>query len=101
MYYCPSLADTIVSPQHFTSPVIQDRCYNEYCLIDLPGYCRILLSPSHDNDASFITLQKSNDLYTIAGYAPSSYEPHVSRLATKPQLLSELWHQRLGHPGPK
>jgi hypothetical protein len=25
MYYCPSLADTIVSPQHFTSSAIADR----------------------------------------------------------------------------
>jgi hypothetical protein len=24
----------------------------------------------------------------------------VSRVTTKPQLLSELWHQRLGHPAP-
>jgi hypothetical protein len=29
---CPSLADTIVSTQHFTSPAIQDRHYNYYCL---------------------------------------------------------------------
>jgi hypothetical protein len=28
MYYCPSLADTIVSPQHFTSSAIADRRYN-------------------------------------------------------------------------
>jgi hypothetical protein len=35
MYYSASLSDTIVSLQHFTSPVIQDLRYNGYCLIDL------------------------------------------------------------------
>jgi hypothetical protein len=44
MYCCPSLADTIVSPQHFTSSAIADRRYNGYCLIDMLGCCRILLS---------------------------------------------------------
>jgi hypothetical protein len=39
-------------------------------------------------------------LYFISGSTPDSSGSHVSRLATKPQLLSELWHQRLGHPGP-
>jgi hypothetical protein len=67
MYYCPSLADTIVSPQHFTSSAIHDRRYNGYCLIDMPGCCHIILSHMNDNDASFIALQKSNDLYFIAG----------------------------------
>jgi hypothetical protein len=66
MYYFPSLADTIISPQKIASPVIQDPCYNVYCLIDLPGCCRILLSHSHENDESFIELQKINDLYLIA-----------------------------------
>jgi hypothetical protein len=28
MYYCPSLANTIVSPQQFTSSAIADRRYN-------------------------------------------------------------------------
>jgi hypothetical protein len=37
MHYCLSLADTIVSPQHFTSSAIADRRYNGYCLIDMPG----------------------------------------------------------------
>jgi hypothetical protein len=67
MYYCPSLADTILSLHHFTSSAIHDCRYNGYCLIDMPGCCHILLSHSHDNDASFIVLQKSNDLYFIAG----------------------------------
>jgi hypothetical protein len=90
MYYCLSLGDTVISPQRFTSPTIQDHRYNGYCLIDLTGCCRILLSHLHDNDASFITLQKSNVLYFIAGFVPSSSGSHVSRLTTKPQLLSEL-----------
>jgi hypothetical protein len=37
MYYFPSLADTIVSLQHFTSSTIPDRQYNGYCIIDIPG----------------------------------------------------------------
>jgi hypothetical protein len=39
MYYCPSLTDTIVLPQHFTSSAIHERWYNGYCLIDIPGFC--------------------------------------------------------------
>jgi hypothetical protein len=62
MYYCPSLADIIVSPQHFTSSAIADRRYNGYCLINMPGCCRILLSHLNDNDTSFTALNKSNDL---------------------------------------
>jgi hypothetical protein len=46
MYYCPFIADTIVSPHHFTSSAIADRRYNGYCLIDMLGCCRILLSHS-------------------------------------------------------
>jgi hypothetical protein len=41
MCYCPSLADTIVSPHHFTSSAIAARKYNGYCLIDMPGCCHI------------------------------------------------------------
>jgi hypothetical protein len=100
MYYCPSLDDAIVSPQHFMSSAIADRRYNEYCLIDMPGCCRILLSHSNCNDTSFIALNKRNDLYFISGSTPDSSGSRVSRLATKRKLLSELWHQRLGHPGP-
>jgi hypothetical protein len=100
MYYCPSLADTIVSPQHFTSSAIHDRRYNGYCLIDMPGCCRILVSHSHDNDTSFIVPQKINDLYFISGSSPGSSGPHVSHLATYPQLLSEICYQRLSHPSP-
>jgi hypothetical protein len=99
MYCCPSLADTIVSPEHFASPAIQDCCYNGYCLIDLPGYCHILLSYSHENDASSIALQKRNDLYFIAGSEPRSSGPRISHLATNPQPMSELWHRHFGHPG--
>jgi hypothetical protein len=66
----------------------------------MTGCCRILLSHSNDNDTSFIALNKSNDLYFISGSLPDSSGSRVSRLTTNPQLLSELWHQRLGHPGP-
>jgi hypothetical protein len=100
MYYCPSLTDIIVSPQHFTSSASADCQYNGYCFIDMPGCCRIILSHSNDNDTSFIALNKRNDLYFISGSTPDSLGSRVSRLATKPQLLSELWHQRLVHPGP-
>jgi hypothetical protein len=64
------------------------------------GCCFILLSHSHDNDASFIALQKINNMYFAAGLAPGSSGPRVSHLATNPQLLSELWYQHLGHPVP-
>jgi hypothetical protein len=66
----------------------------------MPGCCHILLSHTHDNDASFIALNKSNDLYFIAGSAHLSSSSRVSRLANEPQLLSKLWHQRIGHPCP-
>jgi hypothetical protein len=100
MYYCPSLADTIVSPQHFTSSSIADLQYNGYCLIDMSGCCCILLLHSNDNYTSFIALKKSNGLYFISGSMPDSLGSRVSWLSTKPQLLADLWHQRLGHPGP-
>jgi hypothetical protein len=100
MFYCPCLADTIVSPQHFTSSAIAARQYNGYCLIDMPGFYHIFLSHSNDNDTSFIALNKSNNLDFISGSTPDSSGSCVSRLTTNPQLLSELWHQRLGHPGP-
>jgi hypothetical protein len=65
----------------------------------MPGCCHILLFYTNDNDASLIAPQKVNDLYFVAGSAPGSSRSRVSRLATKPQLLSELWYQRLGNPG--
>jgi hypothetical protein len=99
MFYCPSLADTIVSPQHFTSSDNAGHWYNGCCIIYMPGCFRILLLHTRDNDASFIVLKKINDMYSIAGSTPLSSGPRVSRLAIKPQLLSELWHQRFGHPG--
>jgi hypothetical protein len=100
MCYCPSLADVIVYPQHFTSSAIANRQYNGYCLINMPGCCPILLLHSNDNYTSFIALTKIKDLYFISGSTTDSSGSRVSWLATKPQLLSELWHQRLGHPGP-
>jgi hypothetical protein len=100
MYYCPSLSDTIVSPQHFKSSAMPDSRYNGYCLIDMPSCCRILLSPSNGNDAPLVVLQKINDLYFIDGSTPGSSGTHVSHLATKTQLMSELCHQCLGRPGP-
>jgi hypothetical protein len=99
MYYCPSLVDTIVFHQHFTRSAIPDRWYNGYRLVDMLGCCRILLLHTHDNDMSFIALQKSNNFYFVAGLAPGPYGSRVSCLATKPQLLSDLWHQCIGHPG--
>jgi hypothetical protein len=73
---------------YFTSSNNSGRWYNGYCLINMLGWCRILLSHTRYNDASFIALNKSNDLYFIAGSAPLSSGPRVSHLATKPQLLS-------------
>jgi hypothetical protein len=77
-----------------------NRLFNGYCLIDLPGCFRVLFSRSDTCDAAFVDLQKSNNLYFLAGSASVSYGSIMSRITTKPQLLSELWHQRLGHPGP-
>jgi hypothetical protein len=100
MYFCPSLSDTIISPQHFTTMDASNHPFNGYCLIDLPGCCRVLLSRSDTRDAAFIDLQKSNNLYFIDGSASVSSGSLISRVTTKPQLLSELWHQRLGRAGP-
>jgi hypothetical protein len=98
MYFCPSLSDTIISPHHFTTMDASSRLFNGYCLIDLPG-CRVLLSRSDTRDAAFIDLQKCNNLYFIAGSASVSSGSLISCVITKPKLISELWHQRLGHPG--
>jgi hypothetical protein len=100
MYYCASLTDNIVSPQHFTSPAITNRIFNDYCRIDLPRCCRILLSRSTSTDAAFIDLYKSNNIYFISGSGISSTGSSISHLATKPQMLSEIWHQRILHIGP-
>jgi hypothetical protein len=100
MYLCLSLSDTIISPQHFTMTDTPNRLLNGYCLIDLPEYCRVLLSRSDTNDVTFIDLQKSNNLYCIAGSDSVSSGSIMSCFTTKPQLLSEFWHQQLGHPGP-
>jgi hypothetical protein len=88
MYYCPSLAETSVSPQQFTSSDIAVRRYNGYCLVDMPGCCRILLSHSNNNHTSLIARHKSNNLNFIAGSMPDSSGSRVSWLDTKPQLLS-------------
>jgi hypothetical protein len=90
----------IISPQHFTNMDTPNRLFNRYCLIDLPGCCRILLSRSDTRDAVFVDLHKSNNLYFIAGSASVSSGSIMSRITMKPQLLSELLHQRIGHHGP-
>jgi hypothetical protein len=100
MYLCPSLSDTIISPQHFTMTDNPKCLFNGYCLVDLPGCCRVLLSRSDTCDAVFIDLKKSNNLYFISGSASVSSGSIMSRITTKPQLLSELWHQCIGHPVP-
>jgi hypothetical protein len=100
MYFCPSLLDTIISPQHVMTMGASNRVFNGYCLIDLPGCCWVLLSRSDTHDAAFIDLQKCNTLYFIAGSAFVSSGSLISGVTMKPQLLSELWHQRLGHPAP-
>jgi hypothetical protein len=100
MYFCPSLSDTIISPQHFTTMDASSRVFNRYCLIDLPGCCRVLLSRSDTRDAEFIDLQKCKLLYFISGSASVSSGSLIYRVTTKLQLLYELWHQCLGHPGP-
>jgi hypothetical protein len=100
IYFCPSISDTIISPQHFTTMDASHQLFNGYCLIDLSGCCWVLLSRSDTRDAVFIDLQKCNNLYFIAGSASVSSGSLISRVITKPQLLSEFWHQRLGHPGP-
>jgi hypothetical protein len=67
---------------------------------NFPGCSHVLLSRSDTHDAAFIDLQKSNKLYFLAGSASVSSGSIMSCIATKPQLNSELWHQRLGNPGP-
>jgi hypothetical protein len=99
MYLCPSLSDTIILPRHFMAKDTANRLFNGYFLIDLPGRCRVLLSSSDTRDAAFIDLQKSNNLYFLAGSASISSGSSVSRVTTKPHLISELWHRRLGHAG--
>jgi hypothetical protein len=60
----------------------------------------LLLHYTITYNASFIALQKSNGLYLVAGSAYGASVRRVSHLTTKSQLMSELWHQYLGHPGP-
>jgi hypothetical protein len=100
MYLCPSLSDTIISPQHFTTTDTTNRHFNGYCLIDLPGCCCVLLLRSDTRYAVFIGLKKSNNLYFLAGSTSMSSRSIMYCISTKPQLLSKLWYQHLGHPGP-
>jgi hypothetical protein len=100
MYLCPSLSDTIISPQHFTTTDTANRLFNGYYLIDLLGCYCVLLLRSDTRDVAFIDLHKSNNLYFLAGSASISSGSIVSRITMNPQLLSELWHQCLGHPDP-
>jgi hypothetical protein len=77
-----------------------NHLFNEYYLIDLPGCWCVLRSRSDTRDGAFIDLQKNNNLYFLAGSASIYSGSIVYRVTTNPQLLSEVWHQRLGHPGP-
>jgi hypothetical protein len=49
---------------------------------------------------TIIYLHNSNNLYFILGSGHSSTGSSISRLTTKPQMLSELRLQRFGQPGP-
>jgi hypothetical protein len=90
MYLCPSLSYTIISLQQCMTTDTANRIFNGYCLIDLSGCCRVLLSCSDTQDAAFVDLQKINNLYFLAGYASISSGSIVYCITKKPQLLSEL-----------
>jgi len=94
MLYCPAISNTIVSPQEFAGNASTGR-FNGYCLVDQPGCCRLLLSHSETSDSSFVNLTRDNDLYYICDSPKKVHSVKVNH-----QMQAELWHQRLGHPGP-
>jgi hypothetical protein len=94
MYYCPSLSNSTLRVQPLLLVYTMDTV-SSTCRVDVAFSCHIRMIMIHPS----LRCTK-DDLYFIAGSTPYSSGSHVSRLATKPQLLSELWHQRLDHPGP-
>ena len=93
MYHCPKLSDTLLSPQALCTqahtPFLgfdiicqdMDKAYVRYYSCSGPSY----------SDAP---LTRQNNLFY---FTQLSCPPRVNRLT--PFLSTELWHQRLGHPG--
>ena len=93
-WYCPQLAETLISPQAICADNI-----NPFDSFDI--VCRDPLSPSiifyGPADAQVhVPLIYARGLYYFADVAVART---VSSAPVSPLLASELWHQRLGHPG--
>ena len=93
MYYCPQISETLISPQHICS-----QSYNNFSGFEI--HCRNMdtafvrffrSSADHFSDAP---LTRTNNLFY---FKQLTITPHANRLT--PLLSTELWHQRLGHPG--
>ena len=94
MYYCPQLSETLISPQHIC---IQNS--NSFAGFDIQcrdmdnAYVRFYQSPDFSSFSDAPLTRKNNLFY----FTQLSLHPQANRLS--PLLNTELWHQRLGHPG--
>jgi transposase InsO family protein len=103
-YFCPEVAETIVSPTDIVNNHINDlKAWGQHCDLDT-GTGWIRLYPRVDTLPPIIyTLHKSNNLWYHVGtstsqdYEPPHPQPRISHLTAPAQY--KLWHQRLGHPG--
>jgi hypothetical protein len=94
MYYCPQLSETLISPQHICT-----QNTNSFAGFDIQ---------SHDMDNAYVCSYQSPDFSSFSDarltrknnlfyFTQLSLHPQANWLS--PLLNTELWHQRLGHPG--
>ena len=101
MYHCPQLSETLLSPQ----AICDDnshlfRGFTIHCSNLDNAYVRFHRNCPGDQ-YSDAPLARSNNLYYFAQLLPAlngqRFLPTSNRLSAV--LSTELWHQRLGHPG--
>ena len=94
-WYCPQIVETLVSPQAICSDSL-----NPYDSFDVvchnPSYPRVVFYAPDGSEAT-VPLVYTRGLYFFS--TPATVRS-VSTPPPSPILSSELWHQRLGHPGP-
>ena len=101
MYHCPQLSETLLSPQ----AICDDnrhlfRGFTIHCSDLDNAYVRFHRNCPGES-YSDAPLARCNNLYYFAQLLPASngqrFRPTSNRLSAV--LSTELWHQRLGHPG--
>ena len=92
MYYCPHLLETLLSPQHIcTQDPMSFVGFDIQCKDLDHAFVCFYRPPGSHSDAP---LHRTNNLFY---FTQLSFQPKAHRLS--PLLSTELWHQRLGHPG--